>query len=71
MDEWLSAGLDAGDEVPHGVHAGLGGVHFDHVLQLSLASVQLVLPVLAQGLALLYQQRFWIFSLLEHGLDIA
>lgn len=71
VDNRLHAGLDAGHVVSHGVHASLGGVDLDNVLKLSLASLELLLPELALGLAILDQLILGVLSLLEHLLHIA
>ena len=47
MDNWLSAGFDTGDVISHWVQAGLSWVNLDDLLQLGLASLELILPLLA------------------------
>jgi hypothetical protein len=71
VDDWLHASLNTGDVVSHGIHASLGGVDLDDVLQLGLAALELVLPELALGLAIFNQQVFWVFTFLQHLLHIA
>ena len=71
MDNGLHASLNACDVVSHGVHASLGGVDLDDVFELGLASLELVFPELALGLAIFNQQVFWVLSLLKHLLHIA
>lgn len=71
VDEGLHASLNTGNVVSHGVHASLGGVDLDDVLQLSLAALELLLPELALGLAILNQQVFWVLTFLQHLLHIA
>ena len=70
VDHWLSAGLDAGDPVTHWVDAGLGWVDLDYIFELSLTSVELLPPEIALGLALIQNERLWIFSILEHLLNV-
>lgn len=70
VDDWLRAGLDAGDVVAHRVQAGLGGVDPDDLLKRGLAARELVLPVDALGLALLKQQGLGVLALLEHLVNV-
>ena len=58
VDDWLGAGLDASDIIAHGVHASLGWVHSDDLLEGLLTTVELVFEVLTVGLALKYD--FWL-----------
>ena len=53
MNDWLGASLDTGDVISHWVQASLSWVDFDDLLELGLASLQLVLPLFALWLALL------------------
>ena len=53
MNDRLGTGLNTVDVVSHWVQASLGWVDLNDLLQLSLASLQFILPVLAVGLALL------------------
>ena len=71
MDDRLGAGLSAGDVVAHGVQTRLGRVDTNDVLQLRLASRQLVLPVLARGLAFFEEKWFRVLALLEHLTDVS
>lgn len=71
VNDWLNACLNAGDVVSHGIHACLCGVDLDNVLELSLAALQLIFPILALWLAIFNQLVFWVLTLLQHLLDIA
>lgn len=71
VDNGLHAGLNAGNVISHGVHASLRRVNLDDLLELGLASLELVLPEFALRLAVLDHQVFWVLSLLEHLLHIA
>ena len=71
MNHGLRAGLNASHVVTHGVHAGLGGVDLDDVLELSLAARKLIFPELALGLAIFDDLLLGVFTLLQHLLDIA
>ena len=66
----LGASFDTCDPVTHGVQASLGGIDLDNHFQLGFATSQFVLPVLAVGLALLHDLLFWIFTFLEHLVDV-
>jgi len=71
VNEGLHACLNTGHVVSHGVHASLSGVDLDDVLKLGLASLQLLFPEFALGLAIFNQHVFWVFTFLEHLLHIA
>jgi hypothetical protein len=71
VDDWLHASLNAGHVVSHWVHASLSRVDLDDVDKLVLAALELILPVLALGLAIFNQHVFWVLALLEHLLHIA
>ena len=70
VDNWLSAGLDAGDVITHWVKAGLGGVDLNDLFQLLLASLQLLFPSSAVGLAFFQHKWLRVLSLLEHRCDV-
>ena len=70
MDYGLHACLNAGHVVPHWVEAGLGGVNLDDLLKLCFASLQLLFPVLALGLAVFYQLGLGVLSFLQHCLNV-
>ena len=67
MDNWLGAGLNASNVISHWVEASLGGVDLDNLLQLGLASLQLLFPVNALWLAFFKNEWLRVLSLLEHG----
>ena len=71
MNNGLNTGLNACDVVSHGVHASLSRVDLDDVFKLGLASLQLIFPELALGLAIFNHLVFWVLSLLEHLLNVA
>ena len=71
MNDGLHAGLNAGNVVSHGIHAGLSWVDLDDVFKLGFATLQLFLPELALGLAIFNHLVFWILALLQHLLHIA
>ena len=71
VNDWLHACLNAGNVVPHGIHAGLSWVDLDDVFKLSFASLQLLFPHFALGLAIFNHLVFWVLALLKHLLDIA
>jgi hypothetical protein len=71
VNDWLHTSLDTGDVVTHGIHASLGRVDLDDVLQLCLAALELVFPHLALRLAIFNHQVFGVLSFLEHLLHIA
>ena len=70
VDDRLGASLSASDVVAHGVQARLGRVDANDVLQLRLASRQLILPVLARRLAFFKEKWFRVLTLLEHLTDV-
>ena len=70
MNGWLGASLDTGDVISHWVQAGFSWVDFDDLLKLGLASLQLVLPLLALWLALLQHQWLGVLTSLDHRLDV-
>ena len=69
MNDGLGASLNAGNVVAHGVHARLGWVDLDHILQLGLATRKLVLPEGAHRLALLDDEGLGILSVSNHLID--
>ena len=71
MDHGLSASLDAGDVVTHWVHAGLTWVDLDNDLKSRLATLKLLLPVLALRFAFLEHLWLWVLALVQLGLDVA
>lgn len=71
VNDGLHAGLNAGNVVPHGVHAGLSWVDLDDVFKLGLAALQLIFPELALGFAIFNHLVFWVLALLQHLLNIA
>ena len=71
MNNGLCAGLNAGNVVSHGVHAGLSWVDLDDVLKLGLAALQLIFPELALGFAIFNHLFFWVLALLQHLFHVA
>ena len=71
VNDRLYAGLNAGNVVPHWVHASLSWVDLDDVFKLCLAALQLFLPEFALRLAIFNHLVFWVLALLKHLLDIA
>ncbi len=71
VNHWLHACLNACDVVSHGIHASLCGVDLDDALKLGLASLKLILPEFALGLAIFNHLFFGVLSLLEHLFNIA
>ena len=71
MNNGLNTGLNACDVVSHGVHASLSRVDLDDVFKLGLASLQLIFPELALGLAIFNHLVFWVLALLQHLLHVA
>ena len=69
VNDGLGAGLNAGHVVSHGVHARLGRVDLDHLLKLSLAPGELVLPELALGLAFFDDERLGVLGVSDHLID--
>ena len=70
VDGGLGAGLNTGDPIAHRVHAGLGGVDSDDLLEGLLASLELLLPVDALGLALFHHKLFGVLTGLQHSVDV-
>ena len=70
VDEGLGASFDAGGVVTHGVEAGLGGVHLDDGLKSIFATGELILVMLAHWLAFLENEGLWVFTILDHLLNI-
>ena len=70
VDDWLRTGLNAGHVIAHRVQASLGGVHFDDGFEGSFAPVQLFSEEGALGFAFLHHERFGVFAVLEHFLDV-
>ena len=71
VNNGLNTGLNACDVVSHGVHASLSRVDLDNVFKLGLASLQLIFPELALGLAIFNHLVFWVLALLQHLLHVA
>ena len=71
VNNGLNTGLNACDVVSHGVHASLSRVDLDDVFKLGLASLQLIFPELALGLAIFNHLVFWVLALLQHLLHVA
>ena len=71
VNDGLHAGLNAGNVVPHGIHAGLSWVDLDDVFKLGFATLQLILPEFALRLAIFNHLVFWVLALLQHLLHIA
>ena len=71
MNNGLNTGLNACDVVSHGVHASLSRVDLDDVFKLGLATLQLIFPELALGLAIFNHLVFWVLALLQHLLHVA
>ena len=71
VDHGLSAGLDASDVVAHRVHAGLARVDLNDNLERLLASLELLLPVSALGLAFLENIGLRVLAQLKLCLDVA
>ena len=71
MNEGLGASFDTGDPVPHWIETSFGGVNLDDNLKLSLATIQLVLPVRALWLAFFDNSFLGVFPILKHLIDVS
>ncbi len=69
MDNRLGTSFDAGNVVAHGVKAGLGGVHFDNLLELALTSREFVFPEGAKGFAFFHHEGFGVLGIGNHLVD--
>ena len=70
MNHWLSASLDAGHIVAHIVKASFGWVDLNDNFELTFATSQFILPVRAVWLAIFDKSGLWIFTFLDHLIDI-
>ena len=65
----MYAGIDAGDPITHGVHAGEFWVGIGHIFEGDFATLQFLLVGTALGSAHLDEVVLWVLALFEHASD--